>query len=432
MDMSAFVERIRRWGVRGSLGILDQGLFSGVNFVISVFLARLISPEEYGSFSAAFSLFLLLSIAQVALIAEPMSIFGADEYSQNRTSYLNYLLRIQWIGSFLGAGLLLLGSLFVGNDVLRTAIMGMAVALPFILYYWYLRRAFYIEMQSGMAMLTSLFYSVSVVLIIQSVYRIGYLTPVTTYLGMALSSFITSFFALRRLGLNMLGETKSAIDLDHSVVNRQLWSFGKWILLAYLAGWFTSFSLPFFITLLIDSKSAGAFRAIQNLFLPFQQFVAAITLLVLPWLSRQRSSYGDYRLFSLTRMIAAIAGLAALLYSIVMVVFRHEILSFLYASEFYTSFDDLVIYLALSTLLGSAPLILGLALRVVGEPKAILWSKVAAALFFLVAGLLIIGIFRVTGVQFVLVSTALIEASLLLFFYYRARRIAFLIPHGDS
>jgi len=69
MNMTLFVERMRRWGLKGGLGILDQGLYSGANFVLGILLARWFSPEEYGAFSAAYSIFLLFSVAQVALIA---------------------------------------------------------------------------------------------------------------------------------------------------------------------------------------------------------------------------------------------------------------------------------------------------------------------------------------------------------------------------
>ncbi len=76
------------------------------------------------------------------------------------------------------------------------------------------------------------------------------------------------------------------------------------------------------------------------------------------------------------------------MYCFLITIFRQELVAFLYASEFYSSFDSLVIFLALATLLGSAPLVLGLALRVLGQPKIILWSKGGAAAFALVVFLL--------------------------------------------
>ena len=41
------------WLKKGSLAVLDQGLFSGANFVVNILLARWLTPEEYGAFAVA-------------------------------------------------------------------------------------------------------------------------------------------------------------------------------------------------------------------------------------------------------------------------------------------------------------------------------------------------------------------------------------------
>ena len=421
--LASFANTIYRWGLKGGLGILDQGLYSGVNFLLSILLARWVSPEMYGAFSAAYSIFLLISTAQVALIAEPMSIFGANKYRQNVVSYLNYLLRIQWIGSLLLASLFVLFALFSANDVLRDAMIGMAIALPFILFYWYLRRAFYIELQSGMAMAASLVYSISLILLILLIQFVDHVASVMAYLAMALSSLVASIFTLKRLGVRFFGEGADEVNLNPRTVGVELWDFGKWILPAYIAGWFTSLSYPFFISILLNTQSAGAFRAIQNLFLPFQQFLAAITLLALPWLARQKSDNGNVKLFAVTQIVAWIVGAVATVYCLGIMIFRHEIMVFLYTNKFYSSFDSLVIYLGISTLLGSVPLILGLGLRVLGQPNVILWSKGCAALFAFLFGIPLIWGFQMNGVLFSLMGSVLIEAFVLLFYYFRIKNL---------
>lgn len=415
---------IYRWGVKGGLSILDQGLYSGVNFLLGILLARWISPEMYGRFSAAYSIFLLISTAQVSLIAEPMSIFGADKYRQNLISYLNYLLRIQWTGSIFVALLIFLFALFFLSYMLQYAMMWMAITLPFILFYWYVRRAFYVEMQSGLAMLASLLYSSSLILFVLLIRSVNQVTTNTAFLAMALSSIVASFFSLKRLGVQFFGKGAKAVNLIPGVVGFELWDFGKWILSAYVAGWFVSLSYPFLITILLDPKSAGAFRAVQNLFLPFQQFLAAITLLSLPWLARQKSANGEMKLYSTTQMIAWFASAFSLVYCIGIITFRREILDILYTNEFYSSFDYLVIYLAIGTLLGSAPLVLGLGLRVLGLPRVILWSKGYAAIFALLIGIPAIRMFGMDGVLFSMLGSIFIEAFVLFFSYFRIKNLA--------
>jgi O-antigen/teichoic acid export membrane protein len=422
-NMKVTLERIRRWGLKGGLGILDQGLHSGANFLLGILLARWISPEMYGGFAASYSLFLLFSTFQVALIAEPMSIFGADQYRKDLITYLNYLLRIQWFGVLLGALLLIFILLFLAKGVLRESMIAMVISLPFIFFYWFVRRAFYIEMQSGMAMMTSLIYSSLLILIIFYLQFMTGLTITAAYLAIALSSFIASSLALPRLGISFLGRHSWESSINPQLVNRELWNFGKWVLPAYLAGWLTSFSFPLFVSILMNSQSAGAYRALQNLFLPFQQFLAAITLLALPWLAKQRSDHGSARLFGLTQAIAAISGLIALIYCFLIIIFRHEIVALLYENSFYSSFDYLVVFLAISTLLGSVPLILGLALRVLDQPDTILWSKGCAAIFTVLFAIPIIKLFQMNGVIFALLGGVAVESFMMLFFYFRSRNL---------
>lgn len=421
--MKITLGRLRRWGLRGGLGLLDQGLYSGANFLLGVLLARWLSPASYGGFAASYSLFLLLSTFQVALIAEPMSIFGADKYRTEVIPYLNYLLRIQWVSVLLGALVLGLFSFILAEGVLRESLIAMVISLPFIFFHWYVRRAFYIEMQSGMAMVTSLVYSTLLILILYYAQAAGRLTVTGAYLAMALSSLVAAFCALPRLGINFLGMSSGGGNIDRRLVNGEVLNFGKWILPAYLAGWLASLSFPFLVSILLNPQSAGAYRAMQNLFLPFQQFLAAITLLILPWLAKQRTDHGSGRLFSLTQAAAAIAGLAALIYCFLIVVFRNEIVGLLYKNGFYSSFGDLIIFLAISTFLGSVPLILGLALRVLDQPDTILWSKGCAAILTVLVAVPMIRLFQMQGGMLTLLAGTAVESLMMLFFYSRSRNL---------
>src|SRR5690348_2243243 len=66
---------------------LDQGMFSFANFIMNVFLARALSPSEYGVFAVGQSLFLFIVGFQNALIIEPMSVLGAHKYATRQNSY---------------------------------------------------------------------------------------------------------------------------------------------------------------------------------------------------------------------------------------------------------------------------------------------------------------------------------------------------------
>ena len=414
---------ILRWGIKGGWSILDQGVYSGANFLLNILLARWLSAIAYGGYSVAFSIFLLISSAQVALIAEPMSIFGAGKYHDQQSDYLNQLLRNQWVGAFLCWVFLLPVFYFFQDMVLRDSLLGMTFALPFIFGHWYMRRAYYLEARSGLALISSLAYATSLLLIVFLLRELGILSIFWAFIAMALASVAASMTTIGPLRIKYFGNF-SGISINVKDTLHEIWHFGKWILVAYIASWVASMAYPLLIAISMETQLAGVFRSVQNLFLPLQQFLAAITLLILPWLAKQRLNYGDSRVFNGTRTVTGFIGLISASYCAAMIVFRQQVMDILYENDFYSSFAGLIPYLALASMLGVAPLILGLSLRVLGQPEVILWSKGSAALCTLIIGLPLIWRFQMTGVILSLIMSVIVEAAILLFYYFRIERTA--------
>src|ERR1700730_16688747 len=72
-----------RWMKKGGLAILDNGLISGSNFLLSILLARWLSPDEYGASVLAFSIFILFGFLYQALRPEPLSVFAGSVFRGN-------------------------------------------------------------------------------------------------------------------------------------------------------------------------------------------------------------------------------------------------------------------------------------------------------------------------------------------------------------
>lgn len=419
MNTHILFDRVKRWGLKGGLGLLDQALYSGVNFALSILLARWITPDEYGGFAVAYSIFLLISTLQVALIAEPMSIFGVARQNFNVESYLNALLRFQWLGSILISILLISGSLFLKDQNIRIAQIGMSIALPFTFAYWYLRRACYLEAQTSKALFTSMLYTVSLIIFIVILMGTDTISAVSAFLAIAVSSLFASMFSLRGLGVQLFGSLKGFSDFELQNILSETWGFGKWILAAYIANWIVTMAYPLVIATILGLELAASFRTMQNLFLPLQQFLASITLLALPWMARQKVSYGSDRVLKLSWVVASISGIVAFLYCLMVVLFRYEIVDVLYQNEFYSSFVEFMPSLAIASLISVVPLMLGLSLRVLGKPEAILWSKGISVLFVVTTGLFLVWRLHLDGVMLSLIASALVELFVLFFIYFQ-------------
>ncbi|MCU1296550.1 MAG: Membrane protein involved in the export of O-antigen and teichoic acid-like protein, partial [Acidobacteriaceae bacterium] len=79
------------WISKGSAAVLENGLVSGSNFIISIFLARWLSQPQYGAFALAFSIALLLFLVHYALVLEPLSVYGGAMAASSLRPYLNSL-----------------------------------------------------------------------------------------------------------------------------------------------------------------------------------------------------------------------------------------------------------------------------------------------------------------------------------------------------
>ena len=72
IDHEFALPNLLSWVTKGGLAILDQALFAGANFLVNIFLARWLTPTEYGAFALAYSIFLLLGAFHTAILTEPM------------------------------------------------------------------------------------------------------------------------------------------------------------------------------------------------------------------------------------------------------------------------------------------------------------------------------------------------------------------------
>src|SRR5438477_212183 len=76
----------------GFWAIADQGFFAGSNFILNIVLARWLSPNEYGAFGVAFSIFLLVGTLHSSLVTEPMTVFAPGKVRERIQSYLGVCL----------------------------------------------------------------------------------------------------------------------------------------------------------------------------------------------------------------------------------------------------------------------------------------------------------------------------------------------------
>jgi O-antigen/teichoic acid export membrane protein len=421
--VSALGGRPDRWVRLGGWAVADQVLFASSNFALWVLLARWMPPAEFGAFTVAQSAFLLFGMIHIALLAEPMLVFGTSRYADEFPSYLGQLVRGHWLITSGGAALFAVaaGAAWVlGSQSLAAALWGAAVATPAVLLVWLARRACFACLRPHLAAMAGGGYLLLMLLGIVSLYRSGLLLPLYAFLVLGGSSLV--------IGLALIGVLRRSAVAPRHLCTRELarehWTYARWAMPSSVISW-TAGNVYFFVLPITGGlAAAGALRALANLALPMFQLITALSMLLLPALARARGTslfrsafLAALLLFmgSATVYWLGVAGLAA------------PAMDLLYGGR-YTEHAHLL------WLLGALPVIAGLvavvsnALRACERPDLVFWAYAASACVTLTVGLWAAARWGVAGAVVGQVAANSATAAVLIVLFRRSRVLASSAP----
>ena len=278
-------ERLRVWGARAVFSLLDQGLFSGAGFLVNLLLARWLAPASYGAFAVAFAAFLFTYGFHNALLLEPMSVFGPSRHAESLPEYFRAQLMIHtvMVGPLSAVGIvtgLLLSRITPGSPLVG-AIMGVSLALPFILLLWLARRICYTVQRPAMAATGTALYLAFVAAGMIGIRNSSLIGPFTAFVLMGSGSLLASVLLILQLGLYKPGVDKSMAASWRSVW-RENWGYGRWLLGSALLSSIVMQAQVFIVSALLGLGAAGVLRAMQLPALLIIQVSTATGFLVLP------------------------------------------------------------------------------------------------------------------------------------------------------
>jgi O-antigen/teichoic acid export membrane protein/thymidylate kinase len=380
---------LRSWVFKGSLAIADQGLISGSNFVLSILLARYLGADQYGAYALAFSTFVLLSLIHQALVLEPLSVFGPSVYRNSLRQYLGLMI---WLQLGMGAIFVIaassvgvLSSFLREPSYLAMAFAGMAFAAPCVLLLWFARRAFYLQLLPGQALIGAFAYSALLWFGIWVLGRGKLLSPFAAFLVMGSCALLTSILLLIRLQ-PAVGVTGTAAWLALKEVSERHWRYGFWALVSGLLFW-----IPWNIFYPLVSRfsglaEAGTLRALLNLTLPITSAYSAFSMLFLSHTACLGHEGGWESVKAQAWRIAGLYALGSASYWLLVCLFRSQLIHFLYADQ-YSQVVPLVPVLAISSILSGATLGPTIAIRAMRSPATVSLVYFGASVVALLVGI---------------------------------------------
>lgn len=332
------------WVIKSGTTILEQAVLSGTNFIMGLLVGRWLSPELFGVFSIAFTVYLFLSGIQNSIILEPMSVLGPSTFQHDMHQYIKkntILNRIFWLGIVLLFSLISI-ILRPWNLELSNTILGLAIATPFIFMFSFLRRRVYIALKPQIALVMSLIYSLCL---------LGSLFMLNAKFGMFPE---IAFYAIG--GANMVatvvgfwidpGFSKSTPPsegkLTVSRVTRRNWQYGRWVLAGSVVFWLVYLSNIPLLGILLDLKAAGIYRAVQNVTVPIDRILSGLSLLVVPILASRVVNSGIRAVRKLSIQLSLAAFSVSVVFLILISIFRGPILGFIYGKQTYLDYAWLI------------------------------------------------------------------------------------------
>ena len=421
-ESPGILRKIFPWAAKGGLAILDQGLFAGTNFVVNILLARWLTSAEYGAFALAYSVFVLLGVFHIAILIEPMLVFGPGRYRERFPEYLGILLRGHF-GLMVPEVLILVGAAFLLGRVysasIERALLGLALAAPFILLLWLVRQACYVRLRPERAAAGGFLYLVFLLGILSALRAGQRLSLVTAFMGMGIVALVVSVILILILGPIWTAEggnpSAKMVLTDH-------WRYGRWSVATAGINWFPGNVYYVLLPIWVGLEGAGALKALMNLAMPALQSINALSLILLPVLVQSRKESGTHAMANTMRSFLALFLFGSTLYLALLWGLRSELFRLLYAGK-YTEYASWPLLLAGVLPIGACVTgALGDTLRALERPDWIFWCYLGSSIVALLVGIALAAIMGVTGALLGQLFSSLTAGALMFWFYQRFLR----------
>ena len=333
-------------------------------------------------FTLAYTIFLFVGTVHTGLLVEPMVVFGAGRYRERLPAYLAVLLRGHWILTAMAAGLLAAAAvvvrLFAEPDI-GSALLVLAVATPFILLLWLVRRGCYIWSEPHVAASGGALYMALLATGGYLLFKFRWLSSPAAFILMGSSSLATAAFIRWRYPF--------AVHSERSLLQRSVfsdhWTYGRW---AIGTGLLSGAILHVYYLVMPawrGLESTAMLRALTNLVMPALQAFVALSVLAVPRFVGIRERAALNRALGKLLVLYSLFGV---LYWLALGLLHAPLVRLVYSGR-YQSNSNLLWLLGLLPLMTALIIVFESALRAMTRSDQIFRAYVLSALVTCIIGL---------------------------------------------
>lgn len=384
---------------------VDQGLVSGMNFLMTLLLARFLGLEDFGLFALGWMFVLFFSSVQMAFIISPL--YTLYPKHENKKQYLATVHAVQVIYSLLvgvtAFVVIQLASVFKPEWV----VPGVSYSLPLVAMFFgwqdfYRRLNITLQEQKHTLKSDLIAYGLQPVLLLGLVY-FNQLSIHMMFMGLVVL-FVTAI---------ALSFKKQELNFNSSMVAQTLlenWQFSKYLVGTSLLQWVSG---NFFIIAagsILTPIAIGVIRIAQNVVGILNVLFAALENIVPLKAAQLLSQSGRKMTLHYFKVILIYGGTATATILTTIALGREYIIEWFYGIQ-YLEYSNVFLGFTIIYVLVFVNTILGFVIRTFEMNRIFLISYITTSVFSIVAAKPIINQFGVYGVVLGIVGTQLINIT---------------------
>ena len=349
------------------LGLADQAIVSGTNFLITVIVGRLCGINELGVYALGFSIVILIVNMQESLIFVPYTVYVNHTPKKSRALHTGSIFIQYCLFSVLAVICLIVSATFLSTvfeyNRITTLIWILAGITPFILLREFGRRFAFANLHIAAALIIDL--GVVRILISGLVWLglIAKLSAITTYAVVGLACAIVSLVWLSKFSKSM--------KVNWSDVKREIKRsllFGRWVLASQITGTFHGYLMFWMLALMISTSATGAYTACWAIVSIANPLILGIGNVLAPRAARLYAESGSKEVRRVILKTTLLMGGVMILFCVMMFLFGGELMSFFYGND-YEGFESTIRVLAMGIVLSALTITVDIGLRIIEKPN---------------------------------------------------------------